>query len=85
MLILLKTFKPKKITNLINIFKNIAYAKDEAFGFYYADDLDTFRQYGAQLCPFDTLHDQTLPDADALFIGGGFPEKRMQELAANTT
>lgn len=61
----------------------IAYAKDEAFGFYYADDLDTFRQYGVQLIPFDTLHDAALPDADALFIGGGFPEKRMHELSAN--
>jgi cobyrinic acid a,c-diamide synthase len=62
----------------------IAYAKDEAFGFYYADDLDTFQQLGAHLIPFDTLHDQTLPDADALFIGGGFPEKRLQELSSNT-
>ena len=74
-----KTCKPDQQFNV-----TIAYAKDEAFGFYYADDLDTFRQYGAQLIPFDTLHDQTLPDADALFIGGGFPEKRMQELAANS-
>lgn len=62
----------------------IAYAKDEAFGFYYADDLDAFRQYGATLIPFDTLQDKTLPDADALFIGGGFPEKRLQELSGNT-
>ena len=62
----------------------IAYAKDEAFGFYYADDLDAFAQYGVQLLAFDTLNDIQLPDADALFIGGGFPEKRMQQLAANT-
>ncbi len=63
---------------------NIAYANDEAFGFYYADDLAIFRELGVQLIPFDTLHDTTLPDADALFIGGGFPEKRMQELANNS-
>lgn len=62
----------------------IAYAKDEAFGFYYADDLDTFSQLGVQLLPFDTLHDSCLPEADALFIGGGFPEKSMHKLAANT-
>lgn len=62
----------------------IAYANDEAFGFYYADDLDTFRKLGAHLIPFDALQDTALPDADALFIGGGFPEKRMQALAANT-
>ena len=74
--------KSQKFDQQFNL--TIAYAKDEAFGFYYADDLDRFRQYGARLIPFDTLHDQTLPDTDALFIGGGFPEKRMQELAANS-
>ena len=62
----------------------IAYAKDEAFGFYYADDLDTFRQYGVELLAFDTLHDSAPPEADALFLGGGFPEKRLQQLADNT-
>ena len=62
----------------------IAYAKDEAFGFYYADDLDEFARRGVQLIPFDTLNDTNLPDTDALFIGGGFPEKRMQQLADNT-
>ncbi len=62
----------------------IAYANDEAFGFYYADDLDTFRQHGVELIPFNTLQDTGLPEVDALFIGGGFPEKRMQALAANS-
>ena len=61
----------------------IAYARDEAFGFYYADDLDTFSQLGVQLLPFDTLRDSTPPEADALFIGGGFPEKNMHRLSAN--
>ncbi len=61
----------------------IAYAKDEAFGFYYADDLDCFRSLGAELIPFDTLHDSSLPEADALFLGGGFPEKRLQQLDEN--
>ena len=61
----------------------IAYARDKAFGFYYSDDLDTFSQLGVQLLPFDTLHDSCLPEADALFIGGGFPEKNMHKLAAN--
>ena len=61
----------------------IAYAKDAAFGFYYADDLETFRALGATLIPFDTLNDQQLPDADGLFIGGGFPEKCMPALEKN--
>ena len=61
----------------------IGYAKDRAFGFYYPDDLETFQQLGATLVPFDTLNDKDLPDVDALFIGGGFPEKCMQALESN--
>ena len=61
----------------------IAYAKDEAFGFYYADDLDNFSKLGVELVPFDTINDTQLPNVDALFIGGGFPEKRIQELSDN--
>ena len=63
----------------------IAYAKDEAFGFYYADDLETFAALGAKLVPFNTLEDTQLPAADALLIGGGFPEKRLQQLEQNST
>ena len=63
----------------------IAYALDAAFGFYYADDLDTFKQLGASLIPFDTLNDKQLPQADALFIGGGFPESNLSQLTTNTS
>jgi len=61
----------------------IAIARDAAFGFYYPDDLDAFKQAGAELIPFDTLNDAHLPDADALFIGGGFPETQLAVLSAN--
>ena len=61
----------------------IAIAQDAAFGFYYADDLEALRAAGAELLPFDTLHDPHLPDADALFIGGGFPESFSAQLEAN--
>ena len=63
----------------------IAYACDEAFGFYYADDLDTFSRLGVEMVPFDVLHDTSLPEADALFLGGGFPEMNMHKLAANVS
>jgi len=63
----------------------IGWAKDKAFGFYYADDLDALRAAGAELVPLDTLHDKHLPDVDGLFIGGGFPELFMRELEANTS
>ena len=61
----------------------IAIARDEAFGFYYPDDLEALRAAGAELMPFDTLRDARLPVADGLFIGGGFPEMFMEELQAN--
>jgi len=61
----------------------IAYAQDEAFGFYYPADLDAFKEAGAQLVPIDCLYDTGLPPVDGLFIGGGFPEARMQALEAN--
>jgi cobyrinic acid a,c-diamide synthase len=62
----------------------IGIARDRAFGFYYADDLDALQAAGARLVPFDTLHDTHLPDVDALYIGGGFPEMCVAELQANT-
>ena len=64
----------------------IGLARDQAFGFYYADDLDAMRQAGAEIVPFDTLNDHMLPDAlDGLFIGGGFPELFMAQLESNTS
>jgi len=61
----------------------IAIARDAAFGFYYPDDLERLEAAGAQLVPFDTLHDTALPVVDGLFIGGGFPETQMEALQSN--
>ena len=63
----------------------IGIARDCAFGFYYADDLDALEAAGAELVPFDTLRDAQLPDVDGLYIGGGFPEMCATELEANTS
>ena len=63
----------------------IGLARDEAFGFYYPDDLESLRSLGAELVEFSPLKDSELPPVDALFIGGGFPEYRMQALAENKT
>ena len=63
----------------------IGIARDRAFGFYYADDLDALAAAGAELVPFDTLRDAHMPEVDALYIGGGFPETCAAELEANAT
>lgn len=61
----------------------IAVARDSAFSFYYPDDLEALEQAGAELVFFNALYDARLPEADGLFIGGGFPETQMAMLAAN--
>nr|VFJ46476.1 MAG: cobyrinic acid a,c-diamide synthase [Candidatus Kentron sp. DK] len=61
----------------------IAIARDAAFGFYYPDDLAALGRAGAELVFFNALSDTALPEADALFIGGGFPEVHMRALEAN--
>lgn len=61
----------------------IAIARDSAFGFYYPDDLEALESAGAALIPFDTMSDTRLPEADGLFIGGGFPECHLSALEAN--
>ncbi len=62
----------------------IGIAHDRAFGFYYHDDFDALVAAGATLVRFDTLTDTHLPNVDALFIGGGFPELYARELEANS-
>ena len=61
----------------------IGIARDSAFGFYYADDLDALREAGADLLFFNSLKDAVLPDVDGVFLGGGFPETHMPALEAN--
>lgn len=62
----------------------IAIARDRAFNFYYADNLDQLRQLGAELIDWSPLHDLTLPDnIHGIYLGGGFPEVFAAELAAN--
>lgn len=62
----------------------LAYINDSAFGFYYPGDLEALEQAGAQLIEVNSLNDQQLPEnIDGLFIGGGFPEERLEKLQAN--
>ena len=62
----------------------IGIAHDQAFGFYYNEDLDNLRAANVDLIDIDTLHATELPTLDGLIIGGGFPEVFMSELEANS-
>ena len=63
----------------------IAVARDAAFCFIYAANLDTLLALGAELVFFSPLADTTLPDCDALWIPGGYPELHAETIAANST
>ena len=62
----------------------VAIASGAAFTFSYAEHAELLAAAGAQVVPFDPLHDEKLPDETrALVIGGGFPEIYAPELSAN--
>lgn len=64
----------------------IAVARDEAFCFYYDDNLKLLERCGAELVPFSPVADCDLPpDIDGLLFGGGYPELHAEKLEKNTS
>ena len=61
----------------------IAVANDRAFSFIYQDNLDVLEEMGASLSFFSPLEDNHLPECDALYLPGGYPELNIKTLAAN--
>lgn len=63
----------------------IAIARDEAFCFYYKENMDILESMGAELAAFSPLYDEKLPDGtDGILLGGGYPELYAEKLSENT-
>ena len=62
----------------------IAVARDEAFCFYYRENLRLLEEAGANLVYFSPLHDKNLPSGvGGILLGGGYPELYASSLQAN--
>lgn len=63
--------------------KTIAIARDAAFCFIYQANIDCLQAMGANLIYFSPLH-TSLPEADAYWIPGGYPELHLDAISQNT-
>ncbi|HBG2113506.1 TPA: cobyrinate a,c-diamide synthase [Clostridioides difficile] len=63
--------------------KSIAIAYDKAFNFYYRENIELLEELGLEINYFSPLEDVSVPNADYIYIGGGFPEIFGKELEAN--
>jgi len=79
------SFAPPATVNLPQLLagKTIAIAKDEAFCFIYPANIDCLLALGANISYFSLLHDAALPEADAYWLPGGYPELHLQQISSN--
>ncbi|MGC9964341.1 MAG: cobyrinate a,c-diamide synthase [Syntrophobacteraceae bacterium] len=70
-------------TGLSSSVVKIGVIRDSAFQFYYPENLEALEEKGASLVFISSLENSPLPEIDALYIGGGFPETHLERLSAN--
>lgn len=63
--------------------RTIAIAKDSAFSFYYKDNIEFLEYMGFHVQYFSPLKDKKVPECDAIYLGGGYPENFAEELSKN--
>lgn len=62
----------------------LARAYDEAFCFYYEENMKELADRGVKIIDFSPIHDDKLPEGiDGLLLGGGYPELYLRELSDN--
>lgn len=78
-------FKPVDIDSIEEALKDvrIGIARDAAFAFIYPANIDVLKKMGAELTFFSPLTDKKLPDVDALWLPGGYPELHLKQLENN--
>jgi cobyrinic acid a,c-diamide synthase len=74
---------PAPVEEVTHASCRVGIAWDEAFHFYYDDNLRRLEQLGATLVRFSPVRDSALPDVDGVYLGGGYPEVHAPALAAN--
>ena len=84
-----KAKAPKQLDTLMNSMQSVntiklAVARDEAFCFYYKENLELFESIGIKLCFFSPIKDFHLPTGiSGILLGGGYPENHLKELSIN--
>lgn len=61
----------------------VAVARDNAFNFIYRANIDSLRDAGCAVTEFSPLADSRLPDADFVYLPGGYPELYARRLSEN--
>jgi cobyrinic acid a,c-diamide synthase len=68
----------------VGVRARVGIAYDEAFNFYYRDNIELLEANGAEVVPFSPIHNSSLPsNLDGMFLGGGFPEAYAKQLEDN--